>query len=830
MKRKKKQQSQTIQPDDLCSSKSSESSDVSKAIRQHVPCNIAVAVSLLSLVVYLPALRIDFVNYDDHFYILDNLHIRSLDWTFFKWAFSDLSSSFWHPLTWISYAVDYALWGMNPMGFHLTAILLHAINTFLVVYLAVRLLEAANIPPNSKGTLELSQLSFPQTKPAVNPSGNNEGFQTSRSDRAKIKRKLANNRFNSVSLHKGKIEHWLPHFLDARGVLITAGVTGLLFGLHPLHVESVAWVSERKDLLCALFFLLSIIAYTSFIASLGKKGDQDKNSSIYTSLTKGKWYLLSLTLFVFALSSKTMAVSLPATLLILDWYPYRRLQSIRNFIFLVIEKIPFIVFSLLISIVSISAQKTTGNITPLVALPLSTRVLVAAKALVVYLWNMVLPLNLIPFYPYPKNVKLLSIEYLFALSLVTGITALCIFQARRYQAWLSLWGYYVLTLLPVLGIVQIGSFSRADRFTYLPSLGPFLLLGLVAAWVSTKIRRAKKPVLTSKLVMIAAVIFLFVPLVYLTLSQIRIWKNSLTLWTYAIEKEPDKAAVAFKNRGLYFHERGQFDRAIEDYSKAIDLDPLFVGAYNNRGLDFVRTGQLSEAFLDFNKAVTLNPDYYAAYVNRGLAFDKAGQLERAIVDYDKAIALNPSDYNSYNYRGIAFDKMGNFDKAIADYDTAIAINPFFIEAYQNRGAAFHKLGQFDKAIGDYDKVIALKPTDYNVYITTGVSYGSLSLFDKAIECFNTAIAINPNDQEAYYNRGFAYSLVKQYDRALQDLNKTLELNQNNVMAYNNRGKLYLNTGNREMAILDFQKACNLKDELSCNALRNLRSGIRNQVR
>ena len=209
----------------------------------------ACAVGFVTFLVFLPTLQNDFINWDDSLYVYENPLIRSFDTQLLISAFGDFYAGFWHPLTWISHALDYAIWGLNPMGHHLTNNILHAINAFLVVILITRLVEAAS------GSLKSS-----------------------------------------------------------KGSLVAAVTTGLLFGLHPLRVESVAWVAERKDLLCGLFYLLSIMAYTSYAA----------NKSYRT-------YFISLGLFTLALMSKPMAVSLPVVLLILDWYPFRRIESIKSF-------------------------------------------------------------------------------------------------------------------------------------------------------------------------------------------------------------------------------------------------------------------------------------------------------------------------------------------------------------------------------------------------------------------------------------------------------------------------------------------------------------------
>ncbi len=333
--------------------------------KRHVKYYLALFVSLITFAIYLSALRNDFVNWDDDIYVYANYHIRSLNWKFIMWAFSSFHAGNWHPLTWISHALDYAVWGLNPMGHHLTNIILHAINTFIVVLLCIKLLEMWK-------------------------------------------------------------ERWMPDeastFLNERRTMIAAGVTGFLFGLHPLHVESVAWVSERKDLLCGLFFLLSIMAYAS-----------------YRSYTTYKTYIFSLFFFILALLSKPMAVSLPVVLLILDWYPFGRIRSLKSFSVACVEKLPFVVLSFISSILTIMAQRTEGAMEMTVVVPLWARMLVAANAFVTYLGKMVAPAGLSPYYPYPtqQEVTLLLPRYLIAVLGVVGITATLLVFANKRRLWLS---------------------------------------------------------------------------------------------------------------------------------------------------------------------------------------------------------------------------------------------------------------------------------------------------------------------------------------------------------------------------------------------------------
>jgi protein O-mannosyl-transferase len=519
---------------------------------------LAASVAVATLLVYIRSLLNDFVNWDDGPYVITNLHIRSFDAAFFRWAFFDFYKFNWHPLTWISHALDYAFWGLNPLGHHLTNIILHAINTSLVVVLALKLLEIVR----------------------------------ERSD-----------------------PHMPASFLNDRTVLIAAGVTGLLFGLHPVHVESVAWVAERKDLLCALFFLLSIMSYVRYADDVSDKSHraERKGSTPCTmrfAFFTNKHYLLTLGFFVLALMSKPMAVSLPVVLLILDWYPFVRIRSWKTLWSTGIEKLPLLALSLLSSVVTILAQRSGGAMELMDVVPLSTRLLVAAHSLILYLWKMVWPLGLMPFYPYPRNVTFVSLEYFAAIAVVAGITVTCIVLAKNKKVWLSVWSYYIVTLIPVLGIVQVGAQSMADRYTYLPSLGPFLIMGLVSAWVWEKVKIRRKRGVSAKTSATVIAFFMVVSLCYLTFQQIGLWKNDIDLWQSVIEKEHQKVLFAYFKRGQAFALREQYEKAIEDYTTVIASNyEEYSKVYIERGFVYLKAGQADLAVKDLQKACALGDNF-----------------------------------------------------------------------------------------------------------------------------------------------------------------------------------------------------------------------------
>ncbi len=669
---------------------------------------LAGAVALITSAVYLASLQNGFIaEWDDGEYVLNNPYIRSINLAFLRWAFFDFHASNWHPLTWISHAIDYAIWGLNPLGHHLTSVILHAVNASLVVVLIMRLQEiATGTRPGGQGTS-------------------------------------------------------LP---DERGMLIAAGVTGLLFGLHPLHVESVAWIAERKDLLCALFFLLSIMAYLRYLLP-SPPSPPLKGGEVVVPLpwrerggVRGKWYFLSLSFFILALMSKPMAVSLPVVLLILDWYPFRRLRSVKKALALLVEKFPFIAVSLVSSLLTILAQRAGGAIVEIQTLPLSSRLLVAAQSLLVYLWKMAVPRDLIPYYPYPKDISLLSAGFLLALALVVGITIFCIIIAKRHKLGLAAWGYYVVTLLPVIGIVQVGSQSMADRYTYLPSLAPFLIIAVAISWSYNKIMRLNRLGSVIIILFLIAGIVTFSGLSFLSIRQMHIWENSLFLWSYVIEKQPEKVPIAYTNRGSVYQKMGQLYKAMENYDKAITLDP----------------------------------NDYLAYTNRGAIFDKLGQIDKAIESYNKAIMVNPGDYRAYFNRGLSYDKMGRTTDAIEDFQRAMRLN------------------MLDP------RVVAW------AHNNLGILYSKAGMEDRSISAFNKSIAIDPNNPVTFYNRAFVYSYSGRYKEAIEDFSKAIILDQSYASAYFNRGDAYLKTGATVLALSDFSRGCNLGDRYSCNALQAMR--------
>lgn len=635
-------------------------------------------VALVTLLVYLPAVNNGFVNWDDQAYVYENQNIQSFDLGFLKWSLTAVVASLWHPLTLISLALDHAIWGLDPWGYHLTNILIHSLNTFLVFMLAMRLIECNNL------------------------------------------------------------------WKDKKKAMISAFTAALLFGIHPLHVESIAWVSERKDVLSAFFFLLTLLTYIKYVQAKGS--------------TKIYLYVLALISFTLALMSKPMVVTLPVVLLILDYYPFKRLE-LKNAKTMLLEKLPFFSLSFLTALATLWAHKTSGALPTLEIFPLTMRILSAMYAYIFYLAKMILPISLAPFYPYPEWMELFTFKYIAAYVFFLFIILIAIWSIRKHKLFSAVLLYYFIILIPVIGIVQVGKQMAADRYTYLPSLGPFLLIGL---GLGCFFERSSRNI---RLAVIAVIILISAIQANKTLKQIAIWHDSVTFWSHEINLFPTASPVPYNNRGLAFASIGEQRAAINDFSTAIEIDPGHIIAYKNRGVAYNNVGDYEEAIKDFDKAIKAQPDDAWVYVGRGDAFNSMGELESAIRDFGKAIDLNPNLKEAYLNRGIAYHSLGSFVSAIKDYSESIRLDPLFADVYNNRGSALNSIENHREAIKDFSKAIELSPGHAGAYYNRGTVYKALGNYQEAIRDLGKATEFNPQDAMAYADLGVCYSQLENIAQA-----------------------------------------------------------------
>lgn len=638
MKRKTRNTTNTPEPSDISPAKQNK-------VVTHKVYYLAVLIAFFTFALYLPALQNEFlIGWDDGLYITDNLYIRSFNWKFFCWAFSDTSVAlYWHPLTWISHALDFALWEANQLGHHLSSIVIHAMNAGVVFLLTITLLEYVNRDAsNNKGTV----------------------------------------------------------VFDQRELLTVCSVTGLLFGIHPVHVESVAWVAMRKDLLYSFFYMLSILSYIHYVSDITTKVTQ---RAFYLN---GRYYT-SLLLFILAICSKPMAVTLPAVLMLLDWYPLNRIGTRKNPVTSILEKLPFVVISCIISYVSTFAQNSGEGLKTFVDVTFYARVLVMFRALSMYLWNIIVPANLQPLYPYPKDISITRPEYLLAIFLIVILTAGCVILTNKNRLPLTVWGFFIISLLPVIGFFQTGGQFMADRYVYLACVGPFLFIGISFNWIWTKFNSlGQKGRVLKQLLAVTAILFA-VFLSSITFKQIGLWENAIVLWSSYIEKEGRHFPDVYFTRGEEFRRKGQLDQAMEDYNTAISINPKYGAAYINRGIIFMERGQYDRAIEDFTTLMALEPNSVDSHINLGNAFYKKGETDRALREYDTAIFKKPGYYTTYVNRGIVYKENGKIIKAIEDFSVALSLKPDLTSLYLVRGDLYMKNGTIDLAMRDYQKACNL---------------------------------------------------------------------------------------------------------------------------
>jgi tetratricopeptide (TPR) repeat protein len=464
--------------------------------------------------------------------------------------------------------------------------------------------------------------------------------------------------------------------------------------------------------------------------------------------------------------AKPMLVTLPFVLLLLDYWPLHRFQGIKaDYKFqwslirpLLWEKVPLFALVVLSSIVTYIAQQKAGALGSAEVFPLSVRIGNAFVSYVIYIGNTIWPGNLAVFYPHPGLWPLWQFSGAFLL--LIGITLMVIWTAKRFPYLTVGWLWYLGTLVPVIGIVQVGSQAMADRYTYIPLTGLFIM----AAWgipeLLKKWRYRKEVLIISSAL---TILCLFI----VTWIQVGYWQNSITLFDHTL-KVTTGNSLAYNNRGNAYQNLGNYKQAINDYDRAIEINPNYADAYNNRGYTNQNLGNYKQAIGDYDRAIEINPKYAEAYNDRGNVYLKVGNYNQAIKDYGNAIELNPQFAMAYYNRGVAYGELGNYNQSIKDYNKAIELNPKLAQAYSNRGGAYGELGNYNQEITDCDKAIGINPKYAEAYNNRGVAYVNIGSYNQAIEDFNKAIELDPKYANAYNNRGVFYGLLGNYNKAIEE--------------------------------------------------------------
>src|SRR5437867_1435788 len=621
---------------------------------------VPVLIALITVAAFLPALQNQFVSWDDAENFLDNPHYRGLGWSQLHWMWTTHQGHY-IPLTWMTLGLDYLLWGMNPFGYHLTSLLLHAANAVAFFFVVRRILKRALPSPSERG----------------------------------------------------------------HALAVSAGFAALVFAFHPLRGESVAWVTERRDVLSGLFYLSAILVYLR-ACERGARG-------------RG-WYWLSVAVFGCALLSKSMVVNLPVVLLILDVYPLRRLggfvgwwsEPARR---IYVEKIPFVLLAAAASAVAVMAQLSKSAMISVAHLSALGRLAVSAYGLSFYLWKMVVPLNLSPLYMRPPTVDPEASPFILSYGLVLAITAIVLALRRRIPGLPAAWAAYVVVPLPVPGIFPRGSQIAADRYTYLAGLGWAILAGasLLACRHATRF------------LIRGSAVGVLVGLGVLTWNQVHVWHDSEKLWTHALAIDP-KSSVAHSNLGSALIAQGKPAEASEHFREALRIRPDYADAHSNLGTALAQQGKLSEAVEHYGQALKIKPDFGKAVSNLGSALARQGKLIEASDQFRRALEIMPDNADVHYNLGMALARQGKPAEASEHFQAAVRINPNDADAHYNWGNALARQRKPAEAIAHYQQALRIKPDSADAYTNWGNVLAQQGKLAEAVEHYQQALKLRQSPE------------------------------------------------------------------------------------
>jgi tetratricopeptide (TPR) repeat protein len=550
----------------------------------------------------------------------------------------------------------------------------------------------------------------------------------------------------SVVLHAASAVVLLLALVRLTGAPWESAIAAAAFALHPLRVESVAWVSERKDVLATLAWVLAMLAYARYVA--------------HPSLAR---YAAVAGAAVMGLLAKPMVVTLPAALLLLDAWPLGRLA--REPGRAVLEKIPLVVLSAAVAVVTYLVQSSAGAVTSVAQLPIGLRLANALLAYASYLVMTIWPARLAMFYPQTAGFDAVTLA---AAALTLIAVTVVAWRARRSRPYLLVgWLWYLGTLVPVIGLVRAGDQAMADRFTYIPSIG----LGFMGAWTAGALARRSPGARRAVTVAAAATL---VAWGMVARAQVETWRDDRALYTHALAVTSGNH-VAHGNLGLLLLDEGRVDEAIAHFQAAIAAHPEATKPHLNLGVGLATKGDHAGALAEYERAVRADPRYATARYNLGLELATAGRVDEAIAQYEEAIRLDPEYPLPHVSLGLVLADRGRIDEAIAHYRAAIALDPERYEAYNNLAVALERNGAADEAIAAYREGIRLRPDDARAHFNLGaVLLGQGRAAEAAAE-YREVVRLVPSIPEGHAGLGDALSQLGDRAGALQAYRRALEL-------------------------------------------------------
>lgn len=576
---------------------------------------------------------------------------------------------------------------------------------------------------------------------------------------------------------------------------LIAFVCALLFAVHPMHVESVAWVSERKDLLYSFFFLAGLIKYLD-----------------YKELNKSFLFLLVFLFFICALLSKPAAVVFPLILILLDWYQEKEF-SIKS----QLNKISFISLSILIGLMTLYFQSGNFNET----FPFHERMVIAGFNISSYIKMAIIPTGLSAIHPFPKEILSSPVLLPFFLSILFGIG---IVYSLKWNKWIFFgFGFFLINLLLVIHIIPLGDAIISERYTYLPYLG----LYFIAANVFFKIISLENNFIPNKIlktiIPILFIAFLF-HTCYSSYERTKVWNNSKTLWSNCINQYPNLADIAYNNRGNFFREQKQYAKAKKDYSKALTIDSTYAFPYLNLGIIADVQNEDEKALNYFTKCLKLKPASPEAFTNRGNLFIKLNENEKALNDYDNALLINPNFYDGLNSKGVYLMNQDNLSQALEFFNKALTIKPHAIESLLNRASCNYLMGNYELTKKDMHKAIELEPQNDILHFNQAIFAANKREFKSAKNFIEKTLSINTQNASYHNVAGKIYYGLHEFESSIAAFNEAIKIEAEGKFFENRALSLY-SVNRLEDALNDMNKAKEMGHTINENILDRIQSKI-----
>jgi len=566
-----------------------------------------------------------------------------------------------------------------------------------------------------------------------------------------------------------------------------------LFALHPFNVDTVAWISERKNLLSTFFWLLTLLAYTFYV----KKKSMYRYAIVFTSMLLG-------------LLAKPILVTIPCVLLLMDLWPLGRIRLqksgslIRSNYHLLIEKIPFFLLSALWVQISTISNQRIGALISTETSPMNLRIANALISYVKYLGKMIWPFDLAIFYPYPS--KMFPIWQTAGAAIFLISISFLIFRKWKSLPWLTVgWLWYFGTLFPTIGIIQNGLWPAiADRWAYVPLIGIFIII----AWGIPELLSQWK---YKKIGLVIFVLILLTAFAINTFNQIGYWKNSKRLFQHNLDLTKNNS-IAHNNLGVALFEEGNVDEAFKHFSNALKINPYFAGAHGNIANAYSEMENPQKAINHYLKALNLKPHLEKVHYNLGVILAKLKKFEEATMHFKKELEKNPYNKEAHNNLGNALSKSGKTKEAIKQYLILLRIDKTNAKAHNNLGIALEKQGENDKAIKHYEKAIQILPDYTDAYTNLGSIFIKKGNPGIGINYIQKALQIDPNNAEAHYNIGVVFEKQDRLDEAIKHFSDAIQKKPDYAEAHNNLGAALIRLNKIKKAEFHFEKALEIRPD------------------